>query len=135
MKFVFCSDPLNPRRGEAYQAEAGAERVGIPFTLVDHDALARDNGPVKAMRQATSERKRTMKAACTVGRMPDGAWLVRHSSAALGTVEASALSREEALAKMRDELQYRSEWCPCSGVSGDSIELQVSEDPGPSRRR
>ena len=28
---------------------------------------------------------------------------------------------------MRDELQYRSEWCPCSGVSGDTLEIQVSE--------
>jgi hypothetical protein len=26
---------------------------------------------------------------------------------------------------MRDEWQYRIEWCPCSGVSGDTVELQV----------
>ncbi len=76
-----------------------------------------------------------MKAPCTLSRSPSGAWLVRHSSAALGTVEVSAASREEALAKMRDELQYRIEWCPCSGVSGDTVELQVSEDSGTGRRR
>jgi hypothetical protein len=46
----------------------------------------------------------------------------------LGTVEVSAPSREEALTKMRDELQYRIEWCPCSGVSGDTVELQVREE-------
>jgi hypothetical protein len=60
--------------------------------------------------------------------MRNGTWLVRHSSKALGTVEVSAPSREEALTKMRNELQYRSEWCPCSGASGDTVELQVSED-------
>ncbi len=53
MKPVFCSDPLNPRQpDEAYQAEAAAaERLGIPFTLVDHDALAHDNDPAKAVRR------------------------------------------------------------------------------------
>ena len=68
-----------------------------------------------------------MKAPCTLSRMRDGTWLVRHSSATLGTVEVSAPSREGALTKMRDELQYRSEWCPCSGASGDTVELQVEE--------
>ena len=33
---------------------------------------------------------------------------------------------------MRNELQYRSEWCPCSGASADTVELQVSEDPSPT---
>jgi hypothetical protein len=69
-----------------------------------------------------------MKAPCSVRRTRDGAWVARHSSLRLGTVEVSALTREEALTKMRDELQYRSEWCPCSGVSGDTVEVQVSED-------
>jgi hypothetical protein len=67
-----------------------------------------------------------MKAPCTVLRTRDGTWLVRHSSSALGTVEVSAPSRAEALTKMQNELQYRIELCPCSGVSGDTVELQVS---------
>ena len=75
-----------------------------------------------------------MKAPCTLSRMRNGTWLVRHSSSALGTVEVSASSRDEALTKMRNELQYRIEWCPCSGVSGDTVELQVSEDSNPARR-
>jgi hypothetical protein len=29
---------------------------------------------------------------------------------------------------MRDELQYRIELCPCSAVSGDTVELQVAEN-------
>lgn len=76
-----------------------------------------------------------MRAACTLSRMRDGTWLVRHSSSILGTVEVSGPSREATLAKMRDELQYRSEWCPCSGASADRVELQVSEGSVPTTWR
>ena len=64
--------------------------------------------------------------------MRNGTWLVRHSSSTLGSVEVSGFSREQALTDMRNELQYRSEWCPCSGASADTVELQVSEDPSPT---
>jgi hypothetical protein len=69
-----------------------------------------------------------MKAPCILKHLPDGAWSVAHSSKALGSVEVSASTREEALEKMRNELQYRLELCPCSGVSGDSVVLVVSEE-------
>jgi hypothetical protein len=62
--------------------------------------------------------------------MWNGTWLVRHSSSDLGTVEVSGSSRDEALTRMRNELQFRIEWCPCSGVSGDTVELQVQEEGG-----
>jgi hypothetical protein len=62
--------------------------------------------------------------------MPKGGFLVRHSSPAFGTVDVSAASRDEALTKMRNELQYRSELCPCSGVLADTVELQVLEEGG-----
>ena len=68
-----------------------------------------------------------MKAPCTLTRLPTGIWLVRHSSPQLGTVEVSARARDEALTKMRDELQYRIELCPCSGASADTVVLQVEE--------
>jgi len=64
-----------------------------------------------------------MKAPCTLSRKQGGTWLVRHSSPALGTVQVSAASRDEALTTMRNELQYRIEWCPRSGASGDTVEL------------
>jgi hypothetical protein len=67
--------------------------------------------------------------------MWNGTWLVRHSSSILGTVEVSSSSREEALTKMCNELQYRSECCPCSGASADTVELQVSEDTRPTREQ
>jgi hypothetical protein len=35
---------------------------------------------------------------------------------------------------MRNELQYRNEWCPCSGASADTVELQVTEDSSLTRQ-
>jgi hypothetical protein len=74
-----------------------------------------------------------MKAPCTLSRIRNGTWLVRHFSSLLGTVEISASTREEALNDMRNELQFRSEWCPCSGASSDVVELQVTEESIPTR--
>ena len=69
-----------------------------------------------------------MKALWTLNRMSNGIWLVRHSSSSLGSVKITARSREDALTKMRNELQYRMELCPCSGKSVGAVELQLSED-------
>lgn len=69
-----------------------------------------------------------MKAPCTLTRLATGTWIVRHSSPSLGTVEVSGSARDEALTKMRNELQYRIELCPCSGVSGDTVELEVRQE-------
>jgi len=64
-----------------------------------------------------------MKLACTITHLSDGRWQARHSGSSLGDVDVFGFSRDEALTKMRDELQYRIELCPCSGVSGDKVEL------------
>ena len=74
-----------------------------------------------------------MKARCTLTHLRNGIWLVHHTSPALGTVGVSANTREEALTKMQNELQYRLELCPCSGVSGDTVVLQVMEDSPPAK--
>ena len=71
-----------------------------------------------------------MRLACTVPHLANGKWLVRHTGSSTGRVEVTAPTRGEALTKMRDELQYRIEWCPCSGASGDTVELQVREEGG-----
>jgi hypothetical protein len=42
----------------------------------------------------------------------------------------TASTRDEALTKMRDELQYRIEWYPCRDASADAVELQVREEGG-----
>jgi hypothetical protein len=71
-----------------------------------------------------------MKLTCTVSRLANGKWLARHAGLSTGQVEVTAPTREEALAKMSNELQYRIECCPCSGASGDAVELQVQEEGG-----
>jgi hypothetical protein len=68
-----------------------------------------------------------MKLTCTVARLPNGQWSARHSESKLGPVEVTAASREAVQVKMQNELQYRVELCPCSGVSGDTVVLQVND--------
>ncbi len=71
-----------------------------------------------------------MKLTCTVSRLASGKWLARHAGSSVGQVEVTAPTREEALTKLRNELQFRIELCPCSGVSGPTVELQVREEGG-----
>jgi hypothetical protein len=72
----------------------------------------------------------TMKLTRTVSHLANGKWLARHTGSSTGRVEVTAPTREEAPATMRDGLQYRIELCPCSGASGDTVELQVWEEGG-----
>jgi len=71
-----------------------------------------------------------MKLTCTVSRLANGNWLARHTGSSTGQVEVTAPTREEVLTKMRNELRYRSEYCPCTGVTDDFVELQVREEGG-----
>ena len=71
-----------------------------------------------------------MKLTCTVSRLANGKWVARHTGSSTGQVEVTAPTREEALTKMRHELRYRSEYCPCTGVTDDFVELQVREEGG-----
>ena len=72
-----------------------------------------------------------MKLTCTISCLANGKWLVRHTGSSVGQVEVTAPTREEALTKMRHELRYPAEYCPCTGVSEDFVELQVREEGGP----
>ena len=69
-----------------------------------------------------------MRFTCTLSRLGNGTWLVRHTGSPLGNVEVTAPTREEALAKMRQELRYRSEYCPCTGVPEEFVQLQILEE-------
>ena len=69
-----------------------------------------------------------MKLTCTVLRLANGKWVARHTGTSTGQVEVTAPTREQVLTKMRNELQYRIELCPCSGAWGDTVELQVREE-------
>ena len=76
-----------------------------------------------------------MKLTCTLSHLANGKWLARHTGSSTGQVEVTAPTRDEALTKMRNELQFRSEWSPCCGASADRVELQVSEDSSPVREQ
>ncbi|MBI2825589.1 MAG: hypothetical protein HYX69_12975 [Planctomycetia bacterium] len=70
-----------------------------------------------------------MKFTCTIERHSGGGYRARHDSDDLGLVEARGTTREEALHKLRGELRYRLELCPCSGESYQHIEIEVVETP------
>jgi hypothetical protein len=71
-----------------------------------------------------------MKFTRTVSHLANGNCLAQHTGSSVGQVEVTAWAREEALAKMRNELRYRSEYCPCTGVTEGFVELQVREEGG-----
>jgi hypothetical protein len=70
----------------------------------------------------------------TIKRLIDGQWLAKSSGTIAGNVERTGASREEALERIAAELRYRIEWCPCSGVTPEFVELEVT-DESPSRWR
>lgn len=65
-----------------------------------------------------------MRFHCTLKSRDDGRWSVRHAGD-VGIVEATADTREAALEKIRGELRYRLELCPCSGDSYQHIEIEL----------
>jgi hypothetical protein len=68
-----------------------------------------------------------MKFTCTIKQFPNGAWHARSIGSVAGTVDAGAGSRQEALDKLRGEIRYRLEFCPCSGVGDEYVELDIRE--------
>ena len=66
---------------------------------------------------------------CTVRRLVDGKWLAKSLGSEVGNVEVTAQSRDEALDLLRSEIRYRLEWCPCSAVADDYVQLVVRDEP------
>ncbi len=66
-----------------------------------------------------------MRYPCTITHLTDGRWGARADDAIVGTIEVKAADRDEALRKLRAEIQYRLEYCPCSGVGDDYVDLDV----------
>jgi hypothetical protein len=67
-----------------------------------------------------------MKFSCTIIRRRNGDWAVRHIGSQVGTVEVTAGSRLEALEKMRREILYRLELCPCTGEMYQHTDIPVA---------
>ncbi len=68
-----------------------------------------------------------MRFRCTISRLGDGRWSARHQSPAVGTIETAGVTREEAIEKIRGEIRYRLELCPCTGESYQHIDIELAE--------
>ena len=75
-----------------------------------------------------------MKFPTTIKRLIDGNWQARTIGTTVGNLQVLGDTREEALDKLRGEIRYRMEWCPCSSVGDAFVELEVTEAE-PSRWR
>ena len=70
-------------------------------------------------------RESTMKFPCTFSQLGSGEWSVRHVGSDVPTVEVTARSQQEALKKMRGELRYRLEICPCTGEMYKDLRIEI----------
>jgi hypothetical protein len=75
-----------------------------------------------------------LKFPATLKKLIDGKYQVRSIGTIAGEVIIVADSREAAIARATEEIRYRIEWCPCSAVSDEFVELDLQEAP-PSRWR
>lgn len=66
-----------------------------------------------------------MKYRVVVKQLRDGRHHVRCHAAPLGVAETFADTREASLENMRKEIRYQLEWCPCSGIAEDLVELDI----------
>jgi hypothetical protein len=82
---------------------------------------------LKAGQGNSDEPYQTMTFPCTIAQRSDGRWSIRHVGSDIGTVEVSAGTREEAMEKIRNELRYRLEMCPCTGEAYRNLEIEVVE--------
>lgn len=68
-----------------------------------------------------------MRYVCSIVQQPGGAWRARHESRDIGVVEAQGPSREEAIEKLKGEIRYRLELCPCTGETYQHIDMEITE--------
>ena len=72
------------------------------------------------------EVEEAMRFPSTILRRDDGRWCLVHESSELGRVEATGVSRKEVIDKLRGEIRYRLELCPCSGQSYQHIRIEIT---------
>ncbi len=71
-----------------------------------------------------------MKFPCTFSQPGNGGWSLRHVGSDVGTVVVTARSQNEALEKMRGELRYRLEICPCTGEMYRDVQIEITGHVG-----
>lgn len=60
-----------------------------------------------------------------VDRTADGRWSARHDSTDWGRLEVFAATPEQAVDKLRQEIRYRLELCPCSGEMYRDVQVEI----------
>ena len=73
------------------------------------------------------------KYSARLGHDLDGSWLA--SALELPNCWSRGRTREEALDKLRSEIRYRIELCPCTGVTDDFVEVVVQEQESRGQER
>jgi hypothetical protein len=68
-----------------------------------------------------------MRFPSTLSPLPNGHWLAVHDGPDVGKVEARAPTRAEAIEKLKGEIRYRLELCPCTGETYQHIQVEVVE--------
>jgi hypothetical protein len=69
-----------------------------------------------------------MQFRCRITPLAAGRWQAEHTGADVGNVRSVGGTREEALEKLRGEIRYRLELCPCSGESYQHIEIEPEKE-------
>ena len=70
-----------------------------------------------------------MRYRVTLERLPGGGVRARAADVPGGRAEARGDGPEEALSRIRAEILYRLELCPCSGLAPEEVELAVEAAP------
>lgn len=68
-----------------------------------------------------------MRFPCTFRHTAGGQWALTHESPEVGRIELTAPTRDEALERLRAEIRYRLELCPCSRESYQHIQIEISD--------
>ena len=75
-----------------------------------------------------------MRFPVTVKKLIDGKVQARCIGTVAGEVSVVGATREDALERMRTEIRYRIELCPCSTVADDYVELDAQDAPASNWR-
>ncbi len=70
-----------------------------------------------------------MKFPATLKKLIDGKYQVRSIGTIAGEVTVIGNTRQAAVERAKNEIRYRLEYCPCSAVSDEFVELDLREAP------
>ena len=68
-----------------------------------------------------------MRFLCTIEQLPAGGFAASHDSRDVGAVRVRAATRDEAIEKLKGEIRYRLELCPCTGETYQHVAVEIVE--------